>query len=112
MPCQVQEQPALASLRRALEASHAEREAAPPGSGAAHLAPLTSDSSGPTPCLVANVPRECTINPAPTGADDAGVYGREFAKASFERVREATTFHQPSRRANILAIEAPEHSIS
>ena len=92
---QVAEHPALGSLREALFAEGQ---------------PTTTKANGrPTPVLVMGVERRVSIESAP-GSGHGGpswLYGRAFASATADAVREATTRLDPPTISNIIAIVAP-----
>jgi hypothetical protein len=92
---QVAEHPVLGSLREALVAEGR---------------PATTMANGrPTPVHVMGVERRISISTAP-GAGSGGpswLYGRAFAHATADRVREATTRIDPPTISNIIAMAAP-----
>ncbi len=96
---QVAEHPVLASLLEHLIA----REQ---GSAQPALAPLTSDSTGPTPITVHGAERWCSVDTAPELAMPYGIYGRRFDRARPEALRQAVT-RVSERFTNIVAMEAP-----
>lgn len=87
------EHPALGSIREAL----------------AHegLAMRTEEELGPTPVLVANVERRCTLDTAASMARPLGLYGHQFARADAATIRGALKRHDPPRCSNLIAIAAP-----
>jgi len=87
------EHPALGSIREALQ--HEGLDA------------LTEDPFGPTPVLVANVERRCTLETAASMARPLGLYGNQFTRADPATIRSALTRHDPPRRSNLIAIAAP-----
>lgn len=92
---QVAEHPALASLKEALQAGGREAR--------------TVEGGAPTPVLVAGVERRCRVA---TDRDAAagrprGLYGNEFAAATEEAVRRATTPIDPPTITNLIAMAAP-----
>jgi len=87
------EHPALGSIREALEAES--------------LAAWTEEDLGPTPILVANVERRCTLETAASLARPLGLYGNQFARADARTIRSALKLHQPPARSNLIAIAAP-----
>ncbi|MEO8552825.1 MAG: hypothetical protein ABI678_22760 [Kofleriaceae bacterium] len=88
------EHPALGSIREALDAEH--------------LAAWTEeDGLGPTPVLVGNVERRCTLETAVSMARPLGLYGNQFARADAATIRAALKLHQPPSRSNLIAIAAP-----
>jgi len=87
------EHPALGSIREAI--LHEGLDA------------LTEDTQGPTPVLVANVERRCTLETAASMARPLGLYGNQFTRADAATVRSALTRHDPPRRSNLIAIAAP-----
>jgi hypothetical protein len=92
---QVAEHPILGSLREAIIAE---------GRPATTMA-----NRRPTPVLVMGAERRITINSAP-GAGSGGpswLYGRAFAGATADAIREATTRIDPPTISNIVAIAAP-----
>ena len=92
---QAAEIPLLGSIREALLA-----EKQPP---------LTEENLRPTPVLVANVERCCTIatNIDLEAGRPFGLYGNRFASAPPEVVRAALTIHEPPTRTNLVCIAAP-----
>jgi hypothetical protein len=89
---QCMEHPVLGALRQALVA---DRDAHP------GLAPFTRHDGRPAPVLVRGVQRSMAIDTS------RGIYGNAFARAPFEKVREATTYLDPPTTSNILAMVAP-----
>lgn len=87
------EHPALGSIREALQ--HEGLDA------------LTEDPFGPTPVLVANVERRCTLDTAASMARPLGLYGNQFTRADAATLRSALTRNEPARRSNLIAIAAP-----
>ena len=87
------EHPALGSIREALE--HED------------LAAWTEEDLGPTPVLVANVERRCTLETAASVARPFGLYGSQFARADAATIRSALVRHDPAQRSNLIAIAAP-----
>lgn len=88
------EHPALGSIREALDAEN--------------LAAWTEeDEVGPTPILVANVERRCTLDTAVSLARPFGLYGNSFARADDKTIRGALVRHDPPRPSNLIAIAAP-----
>ena len=87
------EHPALGAIREALQHE---------GLGA-----LTEEPFGPTPVLVANVERRCTLETAASMARPLGLYGNQFTRADAATIRGALTRHEPARRSNLIAIAAP-----
>jgi hypothetical protein len=92
---QVAEHPILGSLREAIVAEGR---------------PATTMANGrPTPVLVMGAERRVSIDTAP-GAGSGGpswLYGRAFAAATADTIREATTRIDPPTVSNILAMAAP-----
>ncbi len=92
---QVAEHPILGSLREAVVAEGR---------------PATTMANGrPTPVLVMGAERRISINNTP-GAGSGGpswLYGRAFAGATADAIREATTRIDPPTISNIIAIAAP-----
>jgi Poly (ADP-ribose) glycohydrolase (PARG), Macro domain fold len=92
---QVAEHPVLGSLREAIVA-----EGRPA---------TTSENGRPTPILVMGAERRVRIETAP-GSGKGGpswLYGRAFAAATADAVRQATTRIDPPTISNIIAIVAP-----
>jgi hypothetical protein len=87
------EHPALGSIREALEHEN--------------LAAWTEEDRGPTPVLVANVERRCTLETAASLARPFGLYGNQFARADAATIRGALVRHEPARTSNLIAIAAP-----
>jgi hypothetical protein len=87
------EHPALGSIREALEHEN--------------LAAWTEEDLGPTPVLVANVERRCTLETAASLARPFGLYGNQFARADASTIRGALVRHEPPQRSNLIAIAAP-----
>jgi len=87
------EHPALGSIREALESED--------------LAAWTEEDLGPTPVLVANVERRCTLETAASLARPFGLYGNQFARADAATIKSALIRHDPPRRSNLIAIAAP-----
>lgn len=97
---QVAEHPVLASVREALVAR-----------GLPELAPRTSEGGRPTPILVRGAERFCAIDTSPDLAMPYGIYGRRFARATPEAIRQAVTrLPDGSTVSNIVAMEAPQGS--
>lgn len=94
---QVAEHPGLASLRHGLIA--------------AGVAPLAVENGLPTPALVMDVERRCSIATEPNAAKGRphGLYGNHFAPASAAAIRRATRLLEPPTRSNIIAMEAPAY---
>ncbi|KHD05220.1 hypothetical protein PN36_30890 [Candidatus Thiomargarita nelsonii] len=92
---QVAEHPALGSLREALLASGIE--------------PLTVENGKPTPILIKGVERRCAVStePNPSQQRHFGLYGNNFAQASEEAIKLATTPLNPPTLTNLIAMEAP-----
>jgi hypothetical protein len=92
---QVAEHPALGSLREAL--LHA------------HIFPLTEEHGNPTPILIRGVERRCAIATESNTAlgRPHGLYGNNFARASVEAIRQATTPLHPPTVTNLIAMTAP-----
>ena len=92
---QVAEHPVLASLREALLSLK--------------IAPFTVENGEPTPILIRNIERRCSIdtNPDPALKRSLGLYGNNFAKAKPEAIILATKPLNPSTFTNIIAMEAP-----
>jgi hypothetical protein len=92
---QVAEHPVLGSLREALVAEGR---------------PTTVRANGrPTPVLVMGAERRVSIEAAP-GSGKGGpswLYGRAFAAATADAVRQATTLIDPPTISNIIAMAAP-----
>ncbi len=101
---QVAEHPALASLREALLA-----RLMGPGDATDELLPCTVAAGQPTPVLIAGVERRCVVETDinPERGRPLGLYGRRFARAPADAVRQATTRLEPPTVSNILAMEAP-----
>jgi hypothetical protein len=87
------EHPALGSIREALVHEG--------------LAASTETSDGPTPVLVANVERRCTLETAASMARPLGLYAHQFTRADPATLRSALTRHDPAQRSNLIAIAAP-----
>lgn len=84
---QVAEHPVLASIREAFVAEGRDL--------------VTRDETGaPTPVLLHGVQRHARIT-------DPALYGRRFAHASPDSIRQAVTPIVPATRSNIIAVEAP-----
>jgi len=92
---QVAEHPALCSLREALL-----QRGKPFG---------TVEDDRPTPVLIRNVERRCSIDTRPNISDGLpyGLYGNEFARATPAQVVKAVKLITPPTLTNIIAIEAP-----
>jgi hypothetical protein len=61
----------------------------------------TRHDGRPAPVLVRGAQRSMAIDTS------RGIYGNAFARAPFEKVREATTYLDPPTTSNILAMVAP-----
>jgi hypothetical protein len=90
---QALEHPQLGPLREALLAEG--------------LPALTEENGQPTPVLVAGVERRLALDTAPDLDRPRGLYGREFAAASFESVRAAVTLLEPPSVSHLIAMAAP-----
>ena len=92
---QVAEHPALSSLREALL-----QRGKPFGT-------VAEDS--PTPVLIRNAERRCTIDTSPNMVAGLpyGLYGNEFARATPAQIANAVKLIVPPTLSNIIAIEAP-----
>jgi hypothetical protein len=92
---QVAEHPALASLREATLAHD--------------MGIVTVEAGRATPILIGGVERRCAIatEPNPSQGRPQGLYGNQFARATPEAIRAATTLLDPPTISNILAMEAP-----
>ena len=90
---QVAEHPALASLREALiRQGESTRKV---------------ENDRPTPILIRNVERRCSIDTRPCAERPYGLYGNEFAIALLEDIQKATKAILPPTVTNIIAMEAP-----
>ena len=88
------EHPALGSIREALEHEN--------------LAAWTEEDLGPTPVLVANVERRCTLETAASLARPFGLYGNQFARARRrDDPRRVSCATIRRARSNLIAIAAP-----
>lgn len=96
---QVAEHPVLGALKEALDAERAVAR--------------TMDGARPTPVLVTGAERRCRIatDPDATSGRPGGLYGNEFARASAEVVRRATTPIQPPTITNLIAMAAPGYGV-
>ncbi|MFU8891769.1 MAG: hypothetical protein ACNA76_09020 [Anaerosomatales bacterium] len=94
---QCAEHPVLGALREALLAEG--------------RAARTAEGGRPTPVLVAGAERRCVIATDSDAARGrpAGLYGTQFASASADAVRSATTRIDPPTASNIIAIAAPAY---
>ncbi len=90
---QVAEHPALASLRETLVRKGTSTR--------------TVENDRPTPILVRNVERRCSIDTRPCSERPYGLYGNEFSRALPEDIIKATKQIVPPTITNIIAIEAP-----
>ena len=90
---QVAEHPALASLRETLIRKGTSTR--------------TVDNDRPTPILIRNVERRCSIDTKPCSKRPYGLYGNEFSRALPEDIVKATKQIVPPTITNIIAIEAP-----
>lgn len=92
---QTVEHPALGALRQALDSRG--------------MKALTEESSRPTPVLVMGVERRCRVatNPDREAFRPKGLYGNEFAPASEDAIRRATTRIDPATLTNLICIAAP-----
>jgi hypothetical protein len=94
---QVAEHPVLGSV---LEALTAERRDG--------LPPLTREGGRPTPVLIKGAERWCAIDTEPELAFPYGIYGRRFATAKAEALRQAVTRIDQAPLTNLIAMEAPQ----
>jgi hypothetical protein len=90
---QVAEHPALGSLREALLIRGVNFE--------------TVEDNKPTPVLIRNVERRCSIDTEATPQRPFGLYGNAFARASFSDISAAAIPLKPTTFTNIIAMEAP-----
>ena len=90
---QVAEHPALASLREALLKKGESTK--------------TVENDRPTPILIFNVERRCSIDTRPCTERPNGLYGSEFSIALPEDIQKATKAIVLPTRTNIIAMEAP-----
>ncbi len=98
---QVAEHPALAALREAL----IDRDFV--------ATTIAREQGSPTPVLVTNVERRCSIAtfPDPAEGRPMGLYGRAFSAADSATVQRATTRIEPPTMSNIIAIVAPAFGV-
>ena len=90
---QVAEHPALGSLRETLLKQGTSCR--------------TVENDRPTPILIRNVERRCSIDTKPCDEHPHGLYGNEFACARPNEIKGAVTPINPPTMSNIIAIEAP-----
>ena len=90
---QVAEHPALASLRETLIRRGESTR--------------TVENDRPTPIIICNVERRCSIDTRPCAERPYGLYGNEFARALPEDIQKATKALLPPTVTNIIAMEAP-----
>ena len=90
---QVAEHPALASLRETLVRRGESTR--------------TVENDRPTPILIRNVERRCSIDTKPCAERPYGLYGNEFASALPKDIQNATRAILPPTVTNIIAMEAP-----